>query len=105
MFDFPEIEGVEWLSKISPDLIKIPVTFVDAEQHKLGLEEVEEMPGFVHLDLSKLALVEPFFEKGHDDISTRKCRIGVGGADMLVNISMDNMLKLWVFNKDWYLLK
>ena len=100
---FPEIEGVEWVTTVSPSLVKLPITLVDREAMQLDLKEIPEMEGFMFFDLAKLSAIKDYYPKGEDTPSKTKCVADFTGIDSIeLNLGTQNLLDAWIFHKTWF---
>jgi len=104
MIDFPDINGLQWVSDKYPDLVIIKITLENRLQAEL------DIPGFKpdetivnnYLDLSGLAGIRPWYEKGSDLPSKNECIADfVGVTQMVLNISVKELLKAWIFYKNF----
>lgn len=102
MNSFPKIKDVNWLSEMTPVLVEIPVGFVNTNHARMGLDDVEETPGTVYIDLSKLSDIEPYFPNEEAIPVPGKCKINMTGVEiMIIDVDMADMLTIWKFYKEW----
>lgn len=104
MMDFPNIKGLQWLSNVCPDLVVIKVALENTAQSKLGI------PGFkpdetiteYHLDMSRLAGIRNWYDKGCDEASDIECLVDFSGVNALVlMIEKEELIKAWMFYKNF----
>lgn len=100
--EFPKIKGIKWLSEDYPDLICIQIVMENRAQAEMGLDNVEECTIDMYLDLSKLAGIKDWYEKGEDDPSTTECCVDFEGVtQMVLVVTKENLLKAWLFYKNF----
>jgi hypothetical protein len=105
MSGFPKIKGLRWLCEDFPDLVAIEVTLVDRTLRDLEIEgmAIPEQPGFMYIDLSKLAGVHDWYPKGSDEPSQKCCTVEVDGVDSFIgDISVKDLIEAWIFYKRFY---
>lgn len=102
---FPEIKGITWLSDEFPDLVSIKVVMENRTIANLDIPgmKIPEMILDFYLDLTKLAGVKDWYEKGSDDPSETECCADFEGVNqMVITITKENLLKAWLFCKQYY---
>lgn len=102
--EFPKIRGLKWVSDTYPDLVIIRVALESTTHNDLGI------PGFkpeqtimdYHLDLSLLAGIRDWIERGCDTASETECLVDFNGmSQMALLIRKEDLIKAWVFYKDF----
>ncbi len=100
MAEFPKIKNMRWVSEETPDLIIVKVVMQNRVQYESGVEKPDEQLENFYLDLSKLAGVKPWYEKGSDKASETECLCDFMGIDQTVlYITIPQMMEAWLFYK------
>ncbi len=81
---------MRWLSKDCPDLIVVKILMVDVEQNRMGLSNIDEHLVDFYLDLSKLARVKRWYEKGSYEPSKTECLCDFMGIEQVILILRQN---------------
>lgn len=98
--NLPEIEGVKWMTSSTLDIISIAVTLESKGLKELGLKDVPSLKSEIILDLSKLAGLRPYFPTELEVPSSSECIVDVEGLDSFVaDVSLEEMIELWIFYK------
>ena len=99
---FPKIKNMRWLSDEFPDLIVVKIVMQNRAQFEAGLEKPDEQLENFYLDLSKLAGVKAWYEKGSETPSEKECLCDFTGIDQaLLYITIEQMLEAWTFYKSY----
>lgn len=104
MTNFPKIKGLEWVSENYPDLVIINVALESTAHVELGIRNFvpEQMVTTYHLDLSRLAGIRNWYEKGEDEASETECLADFSGVNSLVlTIEKKELIKAWMFYKKY----
>lgn len=104
MSNFPEIKGITWLSEGFPDLISIKVKLVSRSLQELEIPgmDLPEIDSELHVDLSRLAGVGPWYPKGAEEPSETECSVDIDGmSNFVADVSVKDLLEAWLFYKNF----
>lgn len=102
--EFPKIKGLKWVSDIYPDLVVIRIRLESVTHLDLGIPgfKPEQTEMDYHLDLSLLAGIRDWIERGSEEVSDIECLVDFNGmSQMALLIRKEDLIKAWIFYKDF----
>lgn len=103
--NFPEIEGITWLSTDFPDIVIVKITLEDKRKQELDLPDLDinDIEVDQYIDLSRVAGVRAWYPWMQEEPSKNECMLDVEGiVGFVANISIENMIKAWIIYKNFY---
>lgn len=103
MNKFPEIEGIQWVSDKTPDLVIIGITLEDKKKQDLDIPglDVDDILADQYIDLDKLAGVRSTYNE-EGEMKKGECFVDVEGViGFIARIDTDKLIEAWKFFKEF----
>lgn len=88
-----------WVDEKRPEILKVSITLEYKSIRDLGIDNMEtpSFEAFQYIDVSKINIIRHSFPNEEEQPSKDTCIVD---GD-IVNVSLDEMLKLWQTHKKW----
>lgn len=106
MKEFPELEGIHWVSNENPDIIMVKTRAVETNIHDDILSNLDNIDSTefeidFYLDLTKILTIREYF-LNKNETSDKECIVDFGGdSSYILDVNTFELLKAWEFCKKW----